>query len=248
MAALLTFFLLIVASLIATRLATVALTLTGMSPEVARFQARSALSGSGFTTAESEAVVSHPARRRIVMFLMLVGSAGLVTAIATLSVSFVGQDADTSAVRLLVLALGGLVVLLIARSRSVDRLMTRLFGALLARFTDLDLQDYAGLLHLAEGHAVLEFEVDTGAWLCSRTLGDLNLRDEGLTVLGIERASGRYIGAPRAATEVLPGDTLIAYGDYDALVELAQRRPGPEGDDMHAEAVALRIAREADER
>lgn len=44
-------------SLIITRVATVALTLTGMSYSAARFQARSALTGAGFTTNESERVV-----------------------------------------------------------------------------------------------------------------------------------------------------------------------------------------------
>ncbi len=245
MIALVTFFLVIVASLTATRVASVALTLTGMSPEIARFQARSALSGSGFTTSEAEAVVNHPVRRRIIMFLMLIGSAGLVTAVATLSISFVGQDSSTSGTRTLVLVIGCVVLLVLARSRLVDRAMTAVFTRLLTRFSDLELRDYAGLLHLADGHAILELHVDPGAWLCSRTLGDLELRDEGLTVLGIDRESGRWIGAPRASTEVRPGDTLVAYGNYDALVELSGRRPGPEGDAMHREAVAARRAREA---
>lgn len=247
MIALVTFFLVIVVSVTATRVASVALTLTGMSPQIARFQARSALSGSGFTTSESEAVVNHPARRRIIMFLMLVGSAGLVTAVATLSISFVGQDSTTSASRLVILLVGCLVLLVLARSKLVDRLMSRVFTRLLMRFTDLELQDYAGLLHLADGHAVLELNVDDGAWLCSRTLGDLELREEGLTVLGIDRAEGRYLGVPRANTEIRPGDTLVCYGVYDALVELAERQPGPEGDRMHADAVAAQRARDADD-
>jgi len=62
-----------VISLLITRVATVAFVLTGMSQEAARFQARSALTGTGFTTTESESVVGHPVRRRIVMALMLLG-------------------------------------------------------------------------------------------------------------------------------------------------------------------------------
>lgn len=48
----------LVLSLLVTRIATVALTHTGLSREVARFQARSAFSGVGFTTSE---VVVGPA-------------------------------------------------------------------------------------------------------------------------------------------------------------------------------------------
>ncbi len=54
-------------SLLITRLATTALTLTGLSCEMARFQARSAFTGTGFTTSESEAIVNHPVRRRILI-------------------------------------------------------------------------------------------------------------------------------------------------------------------------------------
>lgn len=77
----------LVVSLAVVRVATVALTLTGLSRELARFQARSAFTGSGFTTAESERVVQHPVRRRIIMLLMLLGSAGLVTAMSTMLLS-----------------------------------------------------------------------------------------------------------------------------------------------------------------
>lgn len=51
-------------SILITRIATVALTHTGLSREAARFQARSAFTDVGFTTSESEKVVNHPERRR----------------------------------------------------------------------------------------------------------------------------------------------------------------------------------------
>ena len=61
-------------SLVVTRIAAVALVHTGLGLEAARFQARSAFTGVGFTTDESESLVNHPVRRRIVMGLMLVGT------------------------------------------------------------------------------------------------------------------------------------------------------------------------------
>jgi len=65
MVAIATVLVVVLVSLLITRVATVAFTLTGLSRDVARFQARSALSGTGFTTSEAEAVVGHPVRRRI---------------------------------------------------------------------------------------------------------------------------------------------------------------------------------------
>lgn len=50
-------------SFLITRLATVALALTGVSADLARLQAVSAPTGVGFTTPESENIVSHPVGR-----------------------------------------------------------------------------------------------------------------------------------------------------------------------------------------
>jgi hypothetical protein len=50
-------------SLLVTRIASVALTMTGVSRDLAKFQARSAFTGVGFTTNEAEKVVARPVRR-----------------------------------------------------------------------------------------------------------------------------------------------------------------------------------------
>ena len=62
MIAILTLMTVLTLSLVIVRVATIALTLTGLSRELARFQARSAFTGTGFTTSESEKVVAHPIR------------------------------------------------------------------------------------------------------------------------------------------------------------------------------------------
>ena len=97
MLAIVTLLLVVAFSILVTRTAAVALTHTGLSQEAARFQARSAFTGVGYTTSESETVVNHPVRRRIVMLLMWVGNAGIVTAISTLILSFVNRG-DTQGV------------------------------------------------------------------------------------------------------------------------------------------------------
>lgn len=238
MAAVATVFVVVVVSLLISRVATVALTLTGMSRESARFQARSALSGAGFTTSEAEAVVNHPVRRRIVMILMIVGSAGIVTAVATVMLSFVGTDAAQAQTRILVLAAGLLGILLLSRSRPVDRWLTRAIALLLKRWTNLESRDYAQLLHLAGDYAVLELGVSDDAWVANRTLADLALREEGVAVLGIERPAEGYIAAPQWSTEVRPGDTLILYGSTEQVCEIDERPRGSAGDAAHEAAVA----------
>ena len=97
----------LVLALLITRVATVALRTTGLSHEAARFQARSAFSGVGFTTAESEDIVNHPARRRIVLGLMLLSSAGVVTTLGSLLLSFAGTSGyRQGAIRVAALVVG----------------------------------------------------------------------------------------------------------------------------------------------
>jgi len=89
MVALFSLLVLVTVSLLITHIATIALTLTGLSQEVVRFQARSAFTGVGFTTNESEKVVEHPVRRRIIMVLMLLGNVGVITVMSSLILTFV---------------------------------------------------------------------------------------------------------------------------------------------------------------
>lgn len=229
----------VVVSILIARVATVALTVTGLSREAARFQARSALTSTGFTTSEAENVVDHPVRRRIIMLLMLLGNAGVVTIIATLMLSFVGNQTTNEALLRLAVLLGGLLaVWAVARNERVDRALTQLIARLLRQYTDLDTRDYARLLKLHGPYAVTEMTVGEGDWLASRSLMELGLLDEGIVVLGVQREDGSYLGAPRGDTPIEPGDTLTLYGSGPRLAELDRRPAGPEGDEAHAQAVA----------
>ncbi|MFW6171384.1 MAG: potassium transporter TrkA, partial [Planctomycetota bacterium] len=118
MLAILSLLIVITLALVITRIASSALSLTGLSADVARFQARSAFTGCGFTTTEAEDMVRHPLRRRIIMLMMLLGNAGLVTSISTLLLSFVNVSTTlTGLARGSFLVAGLLTLFLIARSR-----------------------------------------------------------------------------------------------------------------------------------
>ena len=227
----------VIVSLLITRVATVVLTLTGLSRESARFQARSALSGVGFTTSEAEGVVNHPVRRRVVMLLMLLGSAGIVTVVATLIISLGSADAGERTNRVAVVVAGLLVLWLLARSSWVDRRLSSLIAAILDRKTDLNARDYSALLHLSANYMVLEMAVRDGDWVAGRTLAELRLRDEGVLVLGLTRPGGTYTGAPRFDTRIQAGDTLLLYGRSERLAELDDRQSGASGDEVHEQAV-----------
>jgi len=223
-------------SIVIIRVATSALVMTGMAHESARFQARSAFLGVGFTTAEAESVVSHPVRRRIVIWLMWLGNVGVVSVLGGLVISFGGGDGST--LERLGIMLGGLGLLaLIGRSRIVERATERVIQRMLQRFAGLDVRDYAGLLHVKGGWTIDELKVEAGDWIAGRNLSELDLRDEGILVLGIERADGLYIGTPHGDDIVEADDTLVLYGRRQRIVELDDRHLGAEGERAHLLAV-----------
>jgi len=209
-------------SMLVIRIGAVAFLMTGLSEQVAQFQALSAFSGTGYTTDEAENIVKHPARRQIASVLIRLGSVGIVTSIATLLLSFVGAGQATPE-RLLVLLLGIFVLLGLARSRIFNRILTPVIERLLARYTNLDLRDYADLLHLREDYRIVEIEIEENRWLASRTIGALSLGDEGVLVLGVKRAGEGYIGTPPNELSLRHGDLLILYGRKHRLNELSTR-------------------------
>ncbi len=235
-------------SLVVTRVATVALTLTGLSREAARFQARSALTGVGYTTSESEKIVRHPVRRRIVMLLMLVGSAGIVSVIGSLMLSFVGSEGLSATGARIAVLVGGLATLFwLSASEWFDRWLQRLIHRLLRRYSDLDVRDYASLLHVHGDYSVSELQIEADDWVAGRTLVDLALADEGVLVLGVERSDGTYEGAPTGGTMVRSGDVLVLYGPAERLEDLDRRPAGDVGDRAHEDAVDdQRTRRDAD--
>lgn len=222
MLALISLLLVFALSLLINRIGTIALAMTGVSKEIASFQALSAFSGAGFTTGEAENIVNTPARRRIIAVLIRLGSLGVITAISSLVLSFAGPEQQTPE-RLVVLILGVLGLVVLARSRAFNRLLTPLIQRALQRYTTLDLNDYANLLHLRENYRVVEVDAEPDSWLTRAPLGELALGQEGVLVLGIVRKSGEYIGAPRPDQQVQPGDKVIVYGRAARVRELRLR-------------------------
>jgi hypothetical protein len=225
-------------SLLVIRVATVILTATGLPRHVAHFQARSALTGSGFTTRESEGVVTHPIRRRVIAALMLLGSAGIIGAASSAILGFGGGAHGTEGWRVLELVAGLLALVFLSRSRHVDRLLTAAISRFLRHHTDLPNRDQSGLLQLSGDYAVQELAVKPSDWIADRTLAELELREEGVVLLVITRADGTFRAAPDGQTVIRAGDNLVLYGSSERLHELDQRPAGDPGARAHDVAVA----------
>ncbi|AEC51184.1 hypothetical protein PNA2_0266 [Pyrococcus sp. NA2] len=246
-----TFLLVVLISAIIVRIGAVALEMTGLSKDVAAFQAQSAFSGVGFTTSESEYVVSHPVRRRIIRFLMLLGSGGITSAIATLVLSFVGTTREEAGYRIIVLVIGLIALYLFFRSKFIERIMRKAIRRALSRLApSLRIIDYSQLLGITRGYSIAQIKVKRRSWLADKTLRELQLDKEGVLVLGIYReVNGKkvYLGAPHGSTRILPGDEVILYGPESVLASLSKRLRGAKGEREHVEAMEMAKVRRAQE-
>ncbi len=234
MTAILSFLTVLALSFLVVRVGTVALVMTGLSEEVASFQSLSAFSGAGFTTTEAESVVVSQARRTIIRNLIRLGSAGTVTAVSSLILSFTGRE-QAGLTRVAIVAAGVVVLVMLSRSAAFQSILTPLIKRILQRTALVDLRDYANLLHVSEGYSVVELEVTPDSWLAGRTLSELRLRSEGISVLGVLTQRGEYIGAPPPHQSFEEGDRLLMYGRSGRLDEIAERKR--EDTSAHREAV-----------
>jgi hypothetical protein len=208
----------ILLSIIVVRIGAIALELTGLSSEIASFQSQSAFSGVGFTTAESETIVSHPVRRKIIRILILVGSAGLTTSMATLVLTFVGEKGKDVLERGMVLIAGLLIIFLFARSKIIYRMTRRIISSALKKWTKIHIFDYEQILGFAEGYTISRVVVKKDSWLNDKKLGESRLEQEGVLVLAVyRRVDGReqFIGGLSGDFQVKAGDALICYSRKD---------------------------------
>jgi hypothetical protein len=111
-ASLVLFVLFVIIYIVISDIITIFFRLTGMTEEKARFQVISLLTNSGFTTRESEAVVSSKLRRRLARATMLFGYAFTVTIVST-TVNFF-MSLGRSELNYLIVQLPVLLIVLVA--------------------------------------------------------------------------------------------------------------------------------------
>jgi hypothetical protein len=206
----------ILVSFIIVRIGGFALQLTGIEPEVARFQALSAFSGTGFTTREAERVVGHRTRRRIVTILIILGNAGLVTIIATLVASFTQVTGYTWFFIRLAIIVGGIFGLyqLIIRSnvgqRIVDRLQRPLMNRILRETPAVE-----EIFHVEKDWAISLAMIKGSSKSIGLSVADITAEGD-IEILSIDRA-GTYITRPDLEEKIVEGDRLLVYANRKSV-------------------------------
>jgi hypothetical protein len=206
----------ILISFLFVRGASIALMMTGLDKNKARFQALSAFSGTGFTTKESESIVNHPQRRKIVRYLMIMGNAGIVTVIVSATSSFSTSQGYQLPMNVLILAVGILLIYSLAKYKGFTRRWEHFIEGRLIKSPAFEESATEDLLHFLEGYGLVKKIVHEESSISGKSLAESKLNEKGILVLGIER-NRVWIPTPKSSEKINQGDYLVIYGPLKVL-------------------------------
>lgn len=196
-----------------------ALEASGLERKKARFQALSALTGTGFTTGEAESVVNDPRRRFIASWLIFIGNAGAIGFIITLIVWIRAGLTAPSPFQMIVLIFSLVIFAVLIGLGMTDSITSRVVKAF--RKGDAVSDSPIGqILHQTADYGLLRYEVGDKPPVRGYPLKDLDIGGKEITILAIERG-GKTIAHPKPEELVMPADHLLLYGKIDEMAKLA---------------------------
>jgi hypothetical protein len=226
------FIIVLVASFIVVRIGAIAFQLTGLEWSLAKFQALSCFSGTGFTTREAELITGNDRRRRIASVLMVLGNAGLVTLIATVASALNPQNTLLGwlsesflpfvptwlvlwvNIGIIVLALAG-VFKLFLNTKFTGQLTDYLRKKIIRKefFSPVCFEEISVF---PDGYGLTRIQIDGDSPLAGRSLAESALSKRGITIVAV-LFDDQTLADPSADTQIKPGYELIAFGKTDSL-------------------------------
>jgi len=225
---LLLFLVVIGVSFITVRIGAIAFQITGLPWPLAKFQALSCFTGTGFTTRESELVTINPQRRRIASALIILGHAGFVTLIATFAnslrtdwvteykIPFLHSIVPSYLVpwvNLLIIILGVLVIYRVVINSRLAAKITSVLKAHIIKRQIIESVSFEELVVATGGYGVSRIEVCKDSPVLNKNLEEADLPKFNILVLAVER-DGKITPNPTPDTKFILGDKLICFGKF----------------------------------
>ncbi len=222
----------IVLSALVVRIGAIALELTGLPEDQASFQSLSAFSGTGYTTKEAEFVLSHPQRRKIICALIILGSAGVISTIATLGSTLLSsRNIARSITRtpvhswmpvnlpqfyLLAAILGFFFIYRLTHKPAVARLLKEIISAALLNGKWVKPVSFSEALVNGNGFGVFQIEITRTNPLAGKTIAETNVEEYDIRILYVNRMS-ESINFPPPKFKILEGDMIAVFGPVTAI-------------------------------
>jgi len=203
----------------------IALEATGMERRRARFQALSALTGTGFSTREAESVVDHPRRRLIAGWLMFLGSVGIILfLLIVLVIILVGVKPakPTSPILIITLAIPPIALMVLYWIGVLDKLATKIVNWLKRSGYFTPELSSREIVHQAGDYSVARLTIGRKAPEVGYKISDTSLAKHSITILAIERGD-KTLAFPEAKETVLAGDHILCYGKTDTISSLMKQ-------------------------
>ena len=227
------FIIVLVVSFIIVRIGAIAFQLTGLEWSLAKFQALSCFTGTGFTTKEAELVTGNRQRRRIASVLMVLGNAGLVIMIASLAASLNPKEAIITrlsksflpfsiprevaiSVNLLIIILVVYGVFRLFANPKFSRKLTNFLKEKITRREILKPVSFEEFYVATGGYGISKIDISSNSSILNKTLSESGLRRRDITVLAIE-SKGKIAPNPSADTKILLGDKLVCFGKLNTI-------------------------------
>jgi amino acid transporter len=188
----------------------IALEATGMPRTKARFQVLSAITGTGFTTSEAEAIVNHPRRRKIAAWLIFIGNTGVLAFIIALLVFVRIGVRKPSPLQIGIVIAAIVVIFLLIKLGALDGL-TNIILKLTRRKKPASFLTTEEILHQSGGYSITRLVIGQKELPATVTTKDAGLAERGITVLAIERGDTTLI-FPKEDETLAAGDYLLCYG------------------------------------
>ena len=193
----------------------IALEATGLDRSKSRFQALSALTGTGFTTSQAEMIVEHPKRRRITTYLIFIGNTG-IAAFLILLVLYIRSGITAPSRPLIVLTGIALLILALFFCLGIVDRLTNVFLRIGGKGPDSSSGSVKALYKQADDYTVARLTLGQKSKLAGTQLKDARFEQANVTVLAIERQEG-VVPHPQADEVLSPGDQLLCYGKMEDI-------------------------------
>lgn len=209
---------------------TVLFQLTGITREKARMQVISLLTNCGFTTAESEIIMSAKRRRRLAQITMLCGYSFAVLIVSLLVNVFSNmKQAEIKSLLVTIVPMTIVVVLyfLLMKIKKIRQSFNLLIEKLGNRIMFGKQSNVLILIDMVREKALAETTlINLPTCLHETKLSESNLKEAyGIQILYVKR-NGESLEMIDGDTIVRKGDTLLLFGDYKKIRLLFER---PEG-------------------